>query len=176
MALLSNLPSRSPSVTYRSVGLHTRQSEISRNGLEGPQDLHGSLFRSTTGPPPLPKSAVSRRTASRDPSILLAPYTNDFVRKLVRIRKRSGHPPSQTPLSRDGVSRPLHTSRFSPNFNVPNIERTVWLPSVQEHARGLAIVDTAGGTDHRAQSYVVDAESAFRFCPMQSRTQSRRLK
>ena len=53
------------------------------------------------------------------------------------------------------------------NAGVPESERYVVLPTVQQHARGLAICDTAGGSQHRAASYVVDAESAYRFCPVQ---------
>ena len=53
------------------------------------------------------------------------------------------------------------------NAGVPAGERYVTLPTVQQHARGLAICDTAGGDAARAASYVVDAESAYRFCPVQ---------
>ena len=53
------------------------------------------------------------------------------------------------------------------NAGVPADERYVTLPTVQQHARGLAICDTAGGGAARAASYVVDAESAYRFCPVQ---------
>lgn len=54
------------------------------------------------------------------------------------------------------------------NAGVESAERHTSLPTSQDHARGLAICDTAGGDDHRAQSYVVDAESAYRFCPVQT--------
>lgn len=53
------------------------------------------------------------------------------------------------------------------NAGVSADERYVRLPTVQQHARGLAICDTAGGTQARAASYIVDAESAYRFCPVQ---------
>ena len=53
------------------------------------------------------------------------------------------------------------------NAGVESHERGTDLPRAQDHARGLAICDTAGGDDTRAASYVVDAESAYRFCPVQ---------
>ena len=60
------------------------------------------------------------------------------------------------------------------NAGVAADERYVLLPSVQSHARGLAICDSfVDGPDGpadgaaRAGSYVVDAESAYRFCPVQ---------
>ena len=55
----------------------------------------------------------------------------------------------------------------SVNAAVEAHERYVRLPTIQQHARGLAIVDTAGDASSRAMSYVVDAESAYRFCPVQ---------
>ena len=53
------------------------------------------------------------------------------------------------------------------NAGVADVDRYVLLPTVQQHARGLAVCDTAGGDEARAASYVVDAESAYRFCPVQ---------
>ena len=53
------------------------------------------------------------------------------------------------------------------NAGVESHERGTSLPRSQDHARGLAICDTAGGDSTRAASYVVDAESAYRFCPVQ---------
>jgi hypothetical protein len=53
------------------------------------------------------------------------------------------------------------------NAWVPQDERELTLPTVQHHARSLAICDTAGDQHTRAASYVVDAESAFRFLPIQ---------
>ena len=55
----------------------------------------------------------------------------------------------------------------SVNAGVPSFERYVHLPTIQQHARALGICETAGGGRCHASSYVVDAESAFRFCPMQ---------
>ena len=56
----------------------------------------------------------------------------------------------------------------SVNAGVDDDESFVQLPTVQRFARGWAICDTAGEVGGaRAQGYVVDAESAFRFCPMQ---------
>ena len=60
-----------------------------------------------------------------------------------------------------------HGGDAAPNAGVESHERSIYLPAVQDHARGLAICDTAGGQDHRASSFVVDAESAYRFCPVQ---------
>lgn len=60
-----------------------------------------------------------------------------------------------------------HGGVDSVNAGVPASEREILLPTVQDLGRGIAICDTAGGESARAQSYVVDAESAFRFCPMQ---------
>jgi hypothetical protein len=53
------------------------------------------------------------------------------------------------------------------NYWVPDGQRWVLLPTVQQMGRGVAICDTAGGAEARAAAYVVDAESAYRFCPMQ---------
>eukprot|EP00965_Chrysotila_dentata_P197191 6178050-Pleurochrysis_carterae.AAC.1 len=59
------------------------------------------------------------------------------------------------------------------NAGVPQAERTVALPRIQQLARALAIADTsteegAGGvTRARAAAYVADAEPAYRFCPVQ---------
>ena len=54
------------------------------------------------------------------------------------------------------------------NAGVEDDERFVQLPTVQRYARGWAICDTAGEVGGaRAEGYVVDAESAFRFCPLQ---------
>jgi hypothetical protein len=61
----------------------------------------------------------------------------------------------------------------SVNAGVPHEGRHVQLPKVQQHARAAAIIDTAsdlvepGEQPLHAASYVVDAESAFRFCPLQ---------
>jgi hypothetical protein len=53
------------------------------------------------------------------------------------------------------------------NAGVSGDDRYVLLPTVQQHARALAICDVAGGGEAHAGSYVVDAESAYRFCPVQ---------
>ena len=53
------------------------------------------------------------------------------------------------------------------NAGVESHERSITLPRSQDQARGLAICDTAGGEHTRAASYVVDAESAYRFCQIQ---------
>ena len=53
------------------------------------------------------------------------------------------------------------------NAGVPDDERAVELPTVQQHGRSVAICDEAGGDEANACSYVVDAESAYRFCPVQ---------
>ena len=53
------------------------------------------------------------------------------------------------------------------NAGVLSADRYVRLPTIQHHARGLAICDTAGGAEARGASYVVDAESAYRFCQVQ---------
>ena len=62
----------------------------------------------------------------------------------------------------------------SVNAGVPDAERAVMLPSIQQLARGWAICDSAyddqpaadgGGT--RTRGYCVDAESAYSFCPIQ---------
>eukprot|EP00965_Chrysotila_dentata_P118981 3933825-Pleurochrysis_carterae.AAC.2 len=59
------------------------------------------------------------------------------------------------------------------NAGVPGAERVVRLPRVQALARALAIVGTcarhakAGEPRPRAALYVVDPESAYRFCPVQ---------
>ena len=61
-----------------------------------------------------------------------------------------------------------HGGEDSVNAGVDDDETFVQLPTVQRYARGWAICDTAGeagGT--RAEGYVVDAESAYRFCPIQ---------
>jgi hypothetical protein len=61
----------------------------------------------------------------------------------------------------------------SVNAGVPHEGRYVQLPKIQQHARAAAIIDTAsdliepGEPPLHAASYVVDAESAFRFCPLQ---------
>ena len=62
-----------------------------------------------------------------------------------------------------------HGGEESVNAGVADDERYVLLPTLQQHARGVAICDTAGEVDGvRAQSYVVDAESAYRFVPVQT--------
>eukprot|EP00965_Chrysotila_dentata_P018162 604042-Pleurochrysis_carterae.AAC.1 len=59
------------------------------------------------------------------------------------------------------------------NAGVAQAKRTVVLPRVQQLARALAILDEAGadveGDERRtrAAAYVADAESAYRFCPVQ---------
>ena len=61
-----------------------------------------------------------------------------------------------------------HGGEGSVNAGVDDDETFVQLPTVQRFARGWAICDTAGevgGT--RAQGYMVDAESAYRFCQVQ---------
>ena len=61
-----------------------------------------------------------------------------------------------------------HGGDESVNAGVADDERYVLLPTLQQHARGAAICDTAGEVGGaRAQSYVVDAESAYRFVPVQ---------
>ena len=56
----------------------------------------------------------------------------------------------------------------SVNAGVPADDRAITLPTVQAHGRASAICDTAGEVGGaRAARYVVDAESAFRFCPVQ---------
>ena len=56
----------------------------------------------------------------------------------------------------------------SVNAGVADDERAIALPTVQEHGRASAICDTAGEIGGaRAERYVVDAESAYRFCPVQ---------
>ena len=56
----------------------------------------------------------------------------------------------------------------SVNAGVSDDERAIALPTVQEHGRASAICDTAGELGGaRAERYVVDAESAYRFCPIQ---------
>ena len=71
--------------------------------------------------------------------------------------------------SSDGAMR-------SVNGGVTAADRAVELPRAQQHARGLAICDTAGTTPAdeaaghrpvRAEAYAVDATSAFRFIPVQ---------
>ena len=60
-----------------------------------------------------------------------------------------------------------HGGDAAVNAGVESHERATSLPRAQDHARGLAICDTAGDHIIRAASYVVDAESAYRFCPVQ---------
>jgi hypothetical protein len=61
----------------------------------------------------------------------------------------------------------------SVNAGVPREGRHVRLPTIQQQARAGAIIGTvadfvaAGEAPVRSQSYVVDAESAFRYCAMQ---------
>ena len=71
--------------------------------------------------------------------------------------------------SSDGAER-------SVNGGVAHHDRDVELPRAQQHARGLAICDTAGTTKEeeargntpvRAEAYAIDATSAFRFVPVQ---------
>ena len=68
--------------------------------------------------------------------------------------------PRITQDSSDGGDRAV-------NYWVPSDQRWVLLPTVQQMGRGVTICDTAGGECARAAAYVVDAESAYRFCPMQ---------
>ena len=66
----------------------------------------------------------------------------------------------------------------SVNGGVPNDESGVELPTVQDLGRALAIIDTAGSpkadgdsaneSEVRAESYMIDATAAFRFCMMQA--------
>ena len=61
-----------------------------------------------------------------------------------------------------------HGGDDSVNAGVDDDETFVQLPTVQRFARGWAICDTAGEPNGaRAEGYVVDAESAYRFCPVQ---------
>lgn len=61
-----------------------------------------------------------------------------------------------------------HGGVDSVNAGVDDDETFVQLPTVQRFARGWAICDTAGEEDGaRAEGYVVDAESAYRFCTVQ---------
>ena len=61
-----------------------------------------------------------------------------------------------------------HGGEDSVNAGVDDDETFVQLPTVQRFARGWAICDTAGEVGGaRAEGYVVDAESAYRFCPVQ---------
>eukprot|EP00965_Chrysotila_dentata_P134388 4443946-Pleurochrysis_carterae.AAC.1 len=59
------------------------------------------------------------------------------------------------------------------NAGVAPEERTVVLPKVQQLARALALIDEAGARREageartRALAWVADAESAYRFCPVQ---------
>ena len=55
----------------------------------------------------------------------------------------------------------------SVNAGVPDHECWVELPTVQQFGRGIAICDTAGDDATRVGSYVVDAQSAYRYCPTQ---------
>jgi hypothetical protein len=61
----------------------------------------------------------------------------------------------------------------SVNAGVPRKGRHVILPTIQQQARASAVVDTVADfvdddeDEVHARSYVVDAESAFRYCPMQ---------
>ena len=62
-----------------------------------------------------------------------------------------------------------HGGEDSVNAGVDDDEAFVLLPSVQRLALGWAVCDTAGEVGGaRAEAYVVDAESAFRFCPLQT--------
>jgi hypothetical protein len=61
-----------------------------------------------------------------------------------------------------------HGGDDSVNAGVDDDETFVQLPTVQRFARGWAICDTAGELGGaRAEGYVVDAESAYRFCVVQ---------
>ena len=55
----------------------------------------------------------------------------------------------------------------SVNAGVSDEDKAVLLPTVQQLGRGIAIIDTASDGTDRAAAYVVDAESAYRFCPVQ---------
>jgi hypothetical protein len=80
----------------------------------------------------------------------------------------AGGPPTVELYEKPRVTQDSSDGRDdSVNAAVEAHERYVRLPTIQQHARGLAIVDTAGGADYRGMSYVVDAESAYRFCPVQ---------
>ena len=93
----------------------------------------------------------------------------------VIFQERSRLVPSagQEPPSLEAYLKPRvttdasHGGDASINAGVSIDDRRVLLPTVQQHGRGLAIADTAGGEGVQACSYVVDAESAYRFCPVQ---------
>jgi hypothetical protein len=61
----------------------------------------------------------------------------------------------------------------SVNAGVSLDGRHISLPTIQQHARAGAVIETVadfleeGDAPVHARSYVVDAESAFRYCPMQ---------
>lgn len=84
------------------------------------------------------------------------------------VPSTSGGPPSIELYPKPRITTDSsHGAANSVNAGVPDEERYVQLPTVQQHARGVAITDTAGGGVDHAFSYVVDAESAYRFCPVQ---------
>ena len=76
--------------------------------------------------------------------------------------------PTITPYMKPRITTDSsHGGDAAVNAGVESHERGTSLPRAQDHARGLAICDTAGDHIIRAASYVVDAESAYRFCPVQ---------
>ena len=78
-----------------------------------------------------------------------------------------GEPTAEAYLKPRITTDSSHGGDAAVNAGVESHERGTNLPRAQDHARGLAICDTAGGEHLRAASYVVDAESAYRFCPVQ---------
>ena len=78
-----------------------------------------------------------------------------------------GEPTAEAYLKPRITTDSSHGGDAAVNAGVESHERGTNLPRAQDHARGLAICDTAGGAHLRASSYVVDAESAYRFCPVQ---------
>ena len=91
-----------------------------------------------------------------------------FQERTRLVASTDGSPPSIELYPKPRVTiDSSHGGTNAVNAGVPDVERFVQLPSVQQHARGLAIVDTASADDSHAYSYVVDAESAYRYCPVQ---------
>ena len=78
-----------------------------------------------------------------------------------------GEPTAEPYLKPRITTDSSHGGDAAVNAGVESHERGTILPRAQDHARGLAICDTAGCEGSRAASYVVDAESAYRFCPVQ---------
>jgi hypothetical protein len=79
-----------------------------------------------------------------------------------------GDPTAEAYLKPRITTDSSHGGDAAVNAGVESHERGTNLPRAQDHARGFAICDTAGGDHLRAASYVVDAEStAYRLCPVQ---------